>query len=273
MKRKIIGLVLFILIICGKAVGAAEAKWEVHFINTGQSDCILLKGENSTYLIDTGTSYSAKKTLSYLNSLGINEIDKIIITHYHDDHFGGLKHIIENKTVKKVMLPNHQSKYKAYLYSYLKKYPVKIESINKKFKIKEKNINLKSALAKTEDNKIENNNSVVLYGTIDGLRYVFMADAEKEREQELIKNKDFKNFDIMKIGHHGLDTSTSEELLNAINPKLAIITCNGGESPSKIVIERLQSRGIAILRTDKQGTIVTKDSRENKKTLKSLFKR
>jgi beta-lactamase superfamily II metal-dependent hydrolase len=119
-------------------------------------------------------------------------------------------------------------------------------------------------LPKKEDKDIENNNSVVLAGFIDGVKYAFMADTEKAREKELIKNKQIANCDVIKVGHHGLDTSTTDELIKVTNPKIAVITCDGGESPNNSVVDKLSENGAAIFRTDMHGNIIIKGHPEDK---------
>ena len=91
-----------------------------------------------------------------------------------------------------------------------------------------------------------------------------MADAEKEREKIILKNKEILSSDIMKVGHHGLDTSSTVELVKAINPRIAVITCDGDESPNDVVINRFISNKTQILRTDKLGSIMTRRGNRNK---------
>lgn len=264
MRKWIPVITLLVILILGSRVSAKEGKYQVHFIDIGQSDCILIKGEKDNYLIDAGMPYTYDKVLRYLNFLGVEKINDIIITHYHDDHYGGLKELIIEKKVDRVMLPNHQSTYRDVLFSYLQDRNIKFEYITENYGIKDDGIDLKALLAKKEDKDIENNNSVVIAGYIDGVKYVFMADAEKAREKELIKNKYIFNCDVMKVGHHGLDTSTTNELVNTLNPKIAVITCDGGESPSNSVIDKLSKNGAAIFRTDMHGNIIIKGHPDDK---------
>ena len=76
---------------------------EVHFIDTGQSDCILIKTGKENYLIDTGWEYYSSKLLNYLNSNNIDKIDGVILTHYHNDHYGGLNMLLKTAKIKKVV--------------------------------------------------------------------------------------------------------------------------------------------------------------------------
>lgn len=263
MKKLITSIILFIILISNGKINAEALKAEVHFIDIGQSDCILIKGEKN-YLIDTGLPSTDQKVVDYLNSQGIDRIEDIIITHFHDDHYGGLQKILSTKEVKKVILPRHQPKYREYIFSYLRDKKVEVDYINSDYSIKEKNIYLKVMLPEQEDMNIENNNGTVLYGVIDNLKYAFMADTEKAREKSILENKQIFNCDIMKVGHHGLDTSTTEELVKAVNPRLAVITCDGDESPSDVVINRFINNKTQVLRTDKLGSVIVKRGNKDK---------
>jgi beta-lactamase superfamily II metal-dependent hydrolase len=264
MKKIILTAILLILILFNHKVYGREYKWEVHFLDIGQSDCILIKGEEKNYLIDTGLPERSSKVLEYLRKQNINNIEAIIITHYHDDHYGGLKAIIQGKKVNRVILPSHQGKFRELTFSFLKDEKVIVDYASKDLNIKAEGIELKVLMPIHEDMEIENNNSLAFVGTIDGIKYGFLADVEKERERELLDVLELKNCDILKVPHHGLETSTTESLLNHINPRAIIVTCDGKESPDKNVFERLLSSGGAVFRTDIQGNIIVKGVENNK---------
>jgi beta-lactamase superfamily II metal-dependent hydrolase len=264
MKRSTPLIILLFILIFGCKVNARDSSYEVHFIDTGQSDCILIKGIKRNYLIDTGFAGSYENISAYLNFHCVNKLEKIIITHYHDDHYGGLEKLVQNNLINKVILPRHQPCYRDFIFSYLKDKNIQVEYISENFVIKEDNIDLKVLLPKKEDMFIENNNGAVLYGTIDNVKYAFMSDVEKEREKELVKKKELLNSEIIKVPHHGLDTSSTEVLIKTINPKIAVVTCDGRESPSAEVVKRYETSQIAIFRTDTHGNIVIKANPENK---------
>jgi beta-lactamase superfamily II metal-dependent hydrolase len=260
MKKTLLAAIVLLSLLVGCKVNASGDKYEVHLIDTGQSDCILIKGAAKNYLIDTGFSGTSDRVLKYLRSQEVNQIEDIIITHYHDDHYGGLRDIVKNKSVKvnRVILPMHQQGFRDAIFSYLLNEKVKLSYISPDYFIKDANMKLKVMLPEKEDMMIENNNSTIVYGVIDGIKYVFMADVEKEREKAILNNPDIRNCDIIKVAHHALDTSSSEEILSVVNPRIALVSCNGVESPSKVVINRLAKNITTVLRTDKHGDIVVK---------------
>lgn len=263
MWKKVSGVLLFIFLFCFFHAKAAEISNEVHFLDTGQSDCILIKEVNKNYLIDTGASETAEKSIKYLNSIGVKNIEDIIITHYHDDHYGGLKKILLSMNVNRVILPKHTNELNKQILDGLKGLNIKIDYIDKDYKIKANDIEIKALLPEKEDKKIENNNSIILEGSISGLKYIFMGDTEARGEKELIKSNNLSRYDVIKIGHHGLDTSTSDAFIKQVKPRVAVITCNGGESPSKEILSRIAKQGTVIFRTDKQGNIMIKRSSIN----------
>lgn len=240
----------------------AETLHEVHLLDTAQSDCILIKQGNKNYLIDTGALNTGEKVISYLNDKGVKDIEFIIITHYHDDHFGGLLDIIKSKNVKNVLMPLHENENKYSLYEALSENNINVNFIGKGWYYSKDNMTIKAILPEKVDKLIENNNSVVLQADIDGVSYVFMGDAEKEEEKD-IKNLELDKCKVLKIGHHGLDTSTSELLLKKLKPEIAIISCDGKESPEEPVLKRIKKQGSKIYRTDEQGDIVIKAEKKD----------
>ncbi len=264
MKRWIPFIIFMSILLFGGKVNAQGNNYEVHFINTKQSDCILIKGKDKNYLIDTGFLETSDSVLAYLSSHGVNKLEEVIITHYHDDHYGGLERLVKDVAINKIILPRHQPRYRDFIFSYIKNKNIKVEYITEDFAIKDNSIDLKVLLPKKEDMFIENNNSAVLIGHIDNIKYAFMADVEKGREELLVKSRELLGCDVIKVPHHALDTSSTESLVKTINAKIAVATCDGSESPSAEVIKKYESAKAAIFRTDMHGNIVIKANPENK---------
>ncbi|EJO5348784.1 MBL fold metallo-hydrolase [Clostridium botulinum] len=240
---------------------AKDERHEVHFIDTGQSDCILIKTGKENYLIDTGWKYYSGKILNYLNSNNVDKIDGIILTHYHDDHYGGLDMLLKASKVKKIFLPNHDGGDKKKVMNIVKKNKVKYEWIESGWELKGNKLNLKAIGPVSIDDNNENNNSIVLLGKIDGIKYLFLADCEKKEEKDMIYNKKIKKCDVLKVSHHGFKTSNSDELLDIAKPKIAIVTCDGVYSPDKTIINRLTNKGIQVLDTHDKGSLIITNKR------------
>jgi beta-lactamase superfamily II metal-dependent hydrolase len=259
MKKRIIVFFTIVIILISRDVYARHNKYEVHFLDVGQSDCILIKGHNKNYLIDTGAAYYTDKILKYLEENNVNKIDSIILTHYHDDHYGGLLKLVESKKVKSVLIPTHYNEVKSDLYKSLIHMKVKVSCIKNNWNLRKERIDLKVVGPIKEDSNIENNNSIVIQGEIDGVKYLFAADCEKDEEEDMIKSNVIGKCDVLKVPHHSLNTSSTENFINIVNPKVAIITSNGVETPDMKVVERISSKGSIVLRSDVYGNIVVKD--------------
>lgn len=256
--RKIFIVMVCIFMFTSKVY--AKVKYEVHFINTEQSDCTLIKGNNLNILIDTGTDSTVNRIIRYLDKEGVNKIHYLILTHYHDDHYGGLEKILSSKKVEKLYIPAYADPMRDIIHKYAYLSSVKVEYIGENFNIKKMGININGIVSDKYHHNIENNNSIVLIGKINNKKYLFSGDIENEREKELINKytMEISQCDVLKVPHHGLNTSCSQEFLNIVNPKISIITCNGKESPQKEVLNRLRNINTRILRTDINGNIIIK---------------
>lgn len=237
---------------------------EVHFIDVGQGDCILVISPNgSVMLIDAGETTAGQKIVSYIKKSGITTIDKLVTTHPHADHIGGMQAVLNNFEVKKVYdsgFPHTTKTYENLL--------TKIDEKNIGFEIAQrgKQIDLDNNLVidilhPTSTMKDINNNSIVLRITYDDVSFMLTGDAEKEAEEMILSHSPNLQSQILKVGHHGSNTSTSSEFLNAVKPKITIIQVGKNNTyghPTEEILSRLNSLGIEIYRNDLQGDIVVK---------------
>lgn len=239
---------------------------KVHFLSIGQADSILVQQGNKNLLIDSGYWMSGRPILRYLKNIGVNKLDYLIVTHPHNDHIGGLPRIINNIPIENVII-NNKNPYKTR--RYYKKHNQLLKMINKR------GINLIQPIAgksiKIGDFSLEilapngdeyeriNDYSVVTKLVYKNTSFLFAADAEEYSEMEMLKhNRDIKA-DVLKVGHHGSCTSSSEEFLRAVSPKYAVISVGYNSfygQPDKCVLDRLNNIGATLYRTDKRGTII-----------------
>ena len=191
-------------------------------------------------------------TIPLLKSLGIKKIDIIILTHGDYDHLGEALNLINNFKVDKVYINDNKI-------NYLEKQIIKKH--NNIYISKEGtnfNIGNFNFLELNTDLEDENDSSSIYYITYNNLKMLFTGDASVKSEEYILNNYNIKNIDILKLGHHGSRTSTSEDLLEKTNPKLALISCgrnNRFGHPHLETIEKLNKYNINYLRTDKLGTI------------------
>lgn len=233
----------------------------VYVIDVGQGDSILITYNNQNILIDSGSYYSYSSLSSFLRKKRVRAIDHLIMTHPHEDHIGSMDKIIEDFRVKNFYGPKVTSNSETFksLIKALKKNSLKIQVVKQGFSISlEEYVSLYFLSPIDSEYSNLNNYSAVIRLVYGKTSFLFSGDAEEAVEQKLINSSQVLEADILKIGHHGSKTSTSEEFLAAVNPKIAVISCALGNDyghPDSIVLERLAERNIKVYRTDKQGTI------------------
>ncbi len=243
-------------------------------VDVGQGDCLMFYSNGKTALIDTGPPEYSYVLPSRLDTAGIDEIDIMIFTHYHSDHTGGIEEIMGKYEVKNLLLPDVRIDEEGYE-------PVK--QLRESVQLNSGGIytavpGLSVQVGEFEITVIgyyngqanENDRSIVLMAKIDDVKILLMADAEKNTENLLIDQGIDLSCDILKVGHHGSNTSTSERFLNSCEPEYAVVSCgkdNTFSHPHDDVISRLERIDTKFYRTDLQGDI-TFLIEENKITVK-----
>lgn len=232
----------------------------LYMIDIGQGDSFLLYDNYEAILIDTGGVFKSKTNqtedilIPLFKSLGIKKINKIIITHGDFDHLGNSYSLVDKFKVDKVYF-NHNSynKNELRLIEQLKKKKIDYEKMNS---IKTKNFYLENLNYMNTDN--ENDASLVINIRYKNQYMLFMGDASIKTEKYLLNNYNFSNIDILKVGHHGSITSTSEEFLKEIRPKIGLISCalvNKFKHPSNEVIKRVKKYNVKIYQTRYDGGV------------------
>lgn len=227
----------------------------VYFIDVGQGDSVLIVTKNNkSILIDTGgkvgSNYSLMKSnvIPFFKSIGIRKLDYLFITHGDYDHAGYGIDLVNNFNVKNRF--TNKGKYNS-----LEK-KLNIKSFNNSY-IKIDNVEIYSLNSKLYNN--ENSDSLVLLVIIDNYKLLFMGDASINTEKDIMNNYDIGDVFILKVGHHGSKTSSSEEFINNVNPKYSIISVGKNNKfghPNKEVLDNLSNS--KIYRTDIDGSIMFK---------------
>lgn len=233
-------------------------KLQIWFLDVGQADSILIQNGDANMLIDAGNNEDGKKLVSYFQSLGIESFQYVIGTHAHEDHIGGMDDIIDNFNIDTFYMPDAittTATFESVLDSLeAKNIAFQTPSIDSIFKLGNAAIDV--LYVGTDDSDL-NNTSIVLKLTYGNTSILFMGDAEKEVET-IIEKKDI-SADVLKVGHHGSNTSSSKTFLEKVNPSYAIISVGTGNSyghPSHTTIQNLENQNIQIYRTDENGTII-----------------
>ncbi|MDZ5470918.1 DNA internalization-related competence protein ComEC/Rec2 (plasmid) [Bacillus sp. 31A1R] len=254
-----------------------DSKGEVTFIDVGQGDSILLKLPHSqgTYLIDTGGTiqfqseqwkkrknpYEVGKNVlvPYLKSKGITKIDKLILTHGDMDHVGGALAVLNYITVSEVFLPKTKEPSALELrivnLAKEKQIPIKTVKQGDRWTINRMDFNI---LSPSNSCGERNDCSIVVHANVGGINWLFTGDLEEEGERKLVQSYPKLKVDVLKVGHHGSKSSTSELLLRQYQPKASIISVgkeNRFGHPHPDVLNRLKEHKIIIFRTDQDGAI------------------
>lgn len=240
--------------------------YEIYFLDVGQGDAILIRSPNNkeNIMIDVGgkINYKQKKweeknkkfnlsdnIIVFLKSLGIEYLDIIISSHGDDDHIGNLPNMIDKYKIRYVMLNQGN-------YNELEKKVIATKiKITKKPQIKFLNIKF----LETDLTNDENGNSTIILLSINNYKILFLGDAPKSKEIEIMNKYNIKDIDILKVGHHGSKTSSDSNFISVVNPKISIISSgrkNRFNHPSKETIDTLEKYNYKYLNTQNDGTIM-----------------
>lgn len=233
---------------------------QVHFIDVGQGDCTLIMCGGEAMLIDAGGNAKGTQVQLYLQKQGVKELKYVIGTHPDADHIGGLDVIITKFECDTVIMPDYSVdtatfrdvmdavRYKGYKVTY--------PDTGDTYELGKAVFTILGPLKKYGDS---NNNSVAIKLTYGNNSLLFTGDCEKEAETDIAARWQDIHADVYKVGHHGSSTSSSEEFLEKVRPAYAVISCGADNDyghPHEATLERLESCGAQIIRTDESGTVV-----------------
>ncbi|ART76133.1 hypothetical protein B4U37_08820 [Sutcliffiella horikoshii] len=233
----------------------------VHFIDVGQGDAILLQTPNgSNILVDTGPKESSKKLLAYLKKVSVTSIDLLVITHPDFDHIGGIPSLLEKLPVKKILDSGkaHTTltfiQYKQYVWNNI----VPVQYAKEKMKLDiDPDLKIKVLNSGSEE-KETNNASIVLHITYGEMKFLLMGDTEEQEEKRMSRKYNLEST-ILKVAHHGSNSSSTASFLKDVQPKIAVISAgknNDFHHPHLPVLNRLIESGADIYNTAESGSIV-----------------
>lgn len=227
-------------------------KLNIIFFYVGQADCTLIKLNDDVILIDAGNNNDGKNVVSFLQEKGITQIDYLIGTHADEDHIGGIDDIINSMDIGTFLIPTigeNGTDYKnAVETAKDKNIQIKHPTRGDIFYFENAQFEVMSAME--EEGTSDNNSSLVIEFTYNNTTYLFMGDAETEVENSRSWNK----VNVLKVGHHGSNSSSSTKFLEQVKPEYSIIEVGKNNSynlPSDKAIKRLEESGTQVLRTDK----------------------
>lgn len=231
-----------------------EDALHVHVIDVGKADAILLESPDANVLVDCGTAEAAEDVLRYLAARGIDRLDAVWISHPDDDHCGGLPAVLQTVPADAVVeSPVGESI--SGMTALPQAVPLRRAAVGERYAYGAMTFEV---LGPLQDYAESNNDSTVFRLQYDGFSMLFCGDMEARAERDLLEDGAALRADVLKVAHHGSDTSTSAALLEAVQPRYAVISSGEDRSmlPRNAVLQRLHTAGAEIFRTDTDGAVV-----------------
>lgn len=242
---------------------ADDYPMSVHVLDVGKADCIFITCEGKNILIDAGETSIYKFVNEYLRKMRVKKIDQLILTHQHSDHVGCMSYIVNEFDIKSFMMPRIKDEITPTFKSYerllislnQKAIPTAPPEPGKSYNIGEMKVDVFAPLQQYDD---MNSNSIVMKITYKNKSFLFTGDAGNESERDMLAAGFDLKSDVLKVGHHGSKTATSQKFLNKVQPLYAVISVGEDRNklPKKETINRLKKNNIKVYRTDLDGTVI-----------------
>lgn len=241
-----------------------EGEMEVHFIDVGNADSILIRQGEQNLLIDAGERGDVDDILTYLQQHGVEKLDLVIATHPHADHIGAMDQVIKNHPIAKFVMsfmPEEATPTTATYEKMLtaldqKNVVVEEAKPGTVYELGEARVQILAPLKETEET---NDMSVVTRVTFGQHSFLFTGDAGTAVEKQLLSSEFDLKADVLKVSHHGSTTGNSDKFLKKVNPTYAVIPCGADNDyghPHQEILNRLNKRKIPFYRADVYGDIV-----------------
>ena len=231
----------------------------VTWLDVGQGDAAVIQCGGQTMLIDGGKPEKSSYIYAWLQQHGLSYLDVIVATHVDADHIGGLSGALNYASVGTAYCPETTGTTETFqsFVKYLAKRDrnITVPTAGETFALGGAQVQILGPLHSAEDS---NDNSIVLKVSFGATSFLFTGDAERAEEQDLLNAGVNLQSTVLKVGHHGSDTSTSYPFLRAVAPQYAVISVGAGNSyghPTEAVLSRLRDAGVTTFRTDMQGEI------------------
>lgn len=227
----------------------------IHVIDVGKADAILIESEDAVLMVDTGTVNSADDILQYLEGRRITNLDALVISHGDSDHIGGAETLLKYVSTDHILCSPYSSVSNTFSDA---------EFLHTGDSLVFGDIILE-ILGPSTAFESENDNSLVFRLRYGSFSMLFCGDIEKAAEEQLLLSGQDLRADVLKIPHHGSASSTSTAFLEAVSPKLAVISVGEDRNllPRNSVLKRLNDFGVQYFRTDEQGSVVFSVNRKD----------
>lgn len=244
----------------GRVQPGEGSSFQVHFIDVGQADSALVICDGHYMLIDGGNAGDSDLVYAYLERHGAERLDYMVASHAHEDHIGGLSGALNYAKVGTALCPvtEHSSKVFENMVKYLEEQgkSLTVPAPGDRFSLGSAQVEILGPVKEYDDT---NDTSIVLRIDYGETSFLFTGDMETGAEEDLIQSGADLEATVLKVGHHGSDTSTSYQFLREVMPKYGVISVGEGNKyghPSDEVLSRLRDAGTEVYRTDMQGHVI-----------------
>ncbi len=270
MKKLLAFSLALALLLCGCArftptqtPQPSSGQLKVHFIDVGQADCALLECDGKYMLIDGGNIEDSSLVVSYLQKQGVTQLEALVASHAHEDHIGGLPGVLAVYETKAVYAPTKTYSSNCFddfvHYADQQGLTITIPAPGDSFSFGSATV---TVLGPVKSYAETNDTSIVLMVRFGDTKFLFTGDMETTAENDMLDywGEGFDwHADVLKVGHHGSDTSTGYRFLRAVMPNYGIISVGKDNSyghPHEVPLSRLEQAGVTVYRTDKLGTLI-----------------
>lgn len=255
----------------GNVVQNVEGEAKIWYLDVGQADSMLLQLPNGNewdyVLIDAGTGQTEEALVSWLQEQGVTDIAAVIATHPHEDHIGGMDAVLEAIPVESLYMPEVKESLTPTTRCYEQMLDAaeaqQVQAVKGQSGVtvyEEDGVKLELVGPEPQKEYDDlNEYSLVAKLTVGEKSFLFTGDSSEQAEADMIEAGEDLKADVLKIGHHGSSTATTEAFLQAVNPQVAVISCGKDNSyghPHEETMQRLQEKAMTIYRTDEDGTIL-----------------
>lgn len=236
----------------------AEDGLNVWYLDVGQGDSILLNCGESWMLVDTGSASAEGVSTGFMDQLGVDHLNYLVLTHPHEDHIGNASEVLQSVSVGAVYMTAEESDSNVYQNAMDLIWEQGLDSVIAEagdvFYLDEASVYVVNP---SQDHDDVNDDSLCLKVVYGDTSFLFTGDAEAPAEQDMADGYDI-SADVLKVGHHGSANSSIDEFLAAVRPSVAVISVgedNSYDHPTEEALTRLSEYGADIYRTDESGTV------------------
>lgn len=245
-----------------QTAASVSGQLSLHFLDVGEGNAVLLENDGHYMLVDGGVNKMSSYVVAYLKKTGVKTLDYVVASHYDADHLAGLVGALHVFSVKRVLGPDYEADTKIYdsFLSALKEQKLEIEHprLGDQYSFGAASFTIEGPVEYGHSD--ENEDSLALRLVFGNTSFLLAGDAGAESEEEMLEEGVTLDSDVYLANHHGSDTSTSQEFLDAVDPDYVVISSgtdgNDYGHPKAAVLDRISSRSVPLYRTDMQGEVL-----------------